>query len=120
MNVKGIVSIFTYGFEKAKENFEDANCEYISLCDFENLLLQAFKNKLYYRSRTSLYYKNGEKTLLNGINRIMATFSGPEVLVENLTAEQLFDKLSNLTNLKEIIPSNIDVLKLLKTHVLLK
>tara|TARA_Y100001954_G_scaffold59638_1_gene64621 strand:- start:2057 stop:2698 length:642 start_codon:yes stop_codon:yes gene_type:complete len=43
MNVKGIVSIFTYGFEKAKENFEDANCEYISLCDFENLLLQALK-----------------------------------------------------------------------------
>ena len=38
----------------------------------------------------------------------MVTFSGPEVLVENLTAEQLFDKLSNLTNLKEIIPSNID------------
>ena len=43
MNVKGIVSIFTYGFEKAKENFEDVNCEYISLCDFENLLLQALK-----------------------------------------------------------------------------
>ena len=38
----------------------------------------------------------------------MTTFSGPEVLVENLTAKQLFNKLSNLTNLKEIIPSNID------------
>ena len=38
----------------------------------------------------------------------MATFSGPEVLVENLTAEQLFNKLSNLTNLKEIIPSSIE------------
>ena len=35
---------------------------------------------------------------------------GPEVLVENLTAKQLFNKLSNLTNLKEIIPSNIDKL----------
>ena len=38
----------------------------------------------------------------------MITFSGPEVVVENLTAKQLFNKLSNLTNLKEIIPSNID------------
>ena len=38
----------------------------------------------------------------------MVTFSGPEVVVENLTAEQLFNKLSNLTNLKEIIPSNIE------------
>ena len=47
----------------------------------------------------------------------MTTFSGPEVVVENLTAKQLFNKLSNLTNLKEIIPSNIDNLKLLKTHV---
>ena len=43
MNVKGIVSIFSYGFEKAKQNFENANSEYISLCDFENLLPQALK-----------------------------------------------------------------------------
>ena len=40
MNVKGIISIFNYGFEKAKQNFENANCEYISLCDYENLLPQ--------------------------------------------------------------------------------
>ena len=38
----------------------------------------------------------------------MSTFSGPEVVVENLTAEQLFNKLSNLSNLKEIMPSTID------------
>ena len=38
----------------------------------------------------------------------MVTFSGPEVVVENLTAKQLFNKLSNLTNLKEIIPSSIE------------
>ncbi|MAO71279.1 MAG: orotate phosphoribosyltransferase [Flavobacteriales bacterium] len=43
MNVKGIISIFNYGFEKAKQNFENANCEYISLCDYENLLPQALK-----------------------------------------------------------------------------
>lgn len=38
----------------------------------------------------------------------MSTFSGPEVVVENLTAEQLFNKLSNLSNLKEIMPSTIE------------
>ena len=43
MNVKGLVSIFSYGFEKAKQNFENANSEYISLCDYENLLPQALK-----------------------------------------------------------------------------
>ena len=43
MNVKGLVSIFTYGFEKAKQNFENANSEYISLCDYEILLPQALK-----------------------------------------------------------------------------
>ncbi len=43
MNVKGIISIFNYGFEKAKQNFENANCEFISLCDYENLLPQALK-----------------------------------------------------------------------------
>ena len=48
---------------------------------------------------------------------LCATFSGPEVIVENLTAEQLFNKLSNLTNLKEIIPSNIDSFSLMKTHM---
>ena len=43
MNVKGLVSIFNYGFEKAKQNFENANSEYISLCDYETLLPQALK-----------------------------------------------------------------------------
>ena len=38
----------------------------------------------------------------------METFRGPEVVVENLTAKQLFNKLSNLTNLRDIIPSSIN------------
>tara|TARA_B100001013_G_C24389311_1_gene355431 strand:- start:55 stop:447 length:393 start_codon:yes stop_codon:yes gene_type:complete len=38
----------------------------------------------------------------------MATFTGPEVVVENLNAEQLFNKLSDLNNLKEIMPSSIE------------
>ena len=32
----------------------------------------------------------------------MATFSGPEVVVSNLSAEELYNKLSDLNNLKEI------------------
>ena len=38
----------------------------------------------------------------------MATFTGPEIVVENLSAEQLFNKLSDLNNLKEIMPSSIE------------
>ena len=38
MNVKGIVSIFTYGFDSAAENFKKAECEYVSLCDYSTLL----------------------------------------------------------------------------------
>ena len=38
MNVKGIVSIFTYGFDAAAENFKKAECEYVSLCDYSTLL----------------------------------------------------------------------------------
>ena len=38
MNLKGIVSIFTYGFDAAAENFKKAECEYVSLCDYSTLL----------------------------------------------------------------------------------
>jgi orotate phosphoribosyltransferase len=45
MKVKGMVSIFTYGFDTASENFKNANCEYISLCDYNSLLPEAIKQK---------------------------------------------------------------------------
>jgi orotate phosphoribosyltransferase len=45
MKVKGMVSIFTYGFDTASENFKNANCEYISLCDYNTLLQEAIKQK---------------------------------------------------------------------------
>ena len=45
MKVEGIVSIFTYGFNEASKNFKDANCEYISLCDYNTLLLEAIQQK---------------------------------------------------------------------------
>lgn len=42
-NVKGMLSVFTYGFEKAKKNFEKANCRLIPLCDYDHLIEQALK-----------------------------------------------------------------------------
>ena len=41
MLVKGITSIFTYGFDAATKNFEKAHCKYLSLCDYNTLLQQA-------------------------------------------------------------------------------
>ena len=34
LNVKGLISIFTYGFNAATENFKKADCEFISLCNY--------------------------------------------------------------------------------------
>ena len=45
MHIKGMVSIFTYGFDTATENFEDADCKYISLCDYNTLLPQAIESQ---------------------------------------------------------------------------
>jgi len=45
MNVKGMVSIFTYGFDAATENFRNADCEYVALCDYDTLLLQAIEQQ---------------------------------------------------------------------------
>ena len=52
LKVKGLVSIFDYGFEEAKQNFTNAKCDYISLCDYENLLPQALKTN--YITKTEL------------------------------------------------------------------
>lgn len=54
MNVKGLVSIFTYGFEAAKQNFENANCNFISLCDYENMLPQALETNYITKSELPL------------------------------------------------------------------
>ena len=45
MNVKGIASIFTYGFEASAKSFKKENCEYLALCDYNTLLLQAIKSQ---------------------------------------------------------------------------
>ena len=43
LKVKGVISIFTYGFETATENFKNADLEYLSLCDYNTLLPEAIK-----------------------------------------------------------------------------
>ncbi|MBC8266522.1 MAG: orotate phosphoribosyltransferase [Flavobacteriales bacterium] len=43
LNVKGLISIFTYGFDTATENFKKADCKFISLCDYPTLLQEALK-----------------------------------------------------------------------------
>ena len=45
INVKGMVSIFTYGFDAAAENFRNTDCEYVALCDYDTLLPQAIEQQ---------------------------------------------------------------------------
>ncbi|MBL0317173.1 MAG: orotate phosphoribosyltransferase [Flavobacteriales bacterium] len=39
--VAGMVAIFTYGFDQAKENFQEAKCNLVTLTDYDSLLKQA-------------------------------------------------------------------------------
>ncbi len=39
--VNGMAAIFTYGFDLSAENFKQANCELITLSDYDNLIEQA-------------------------------------------------------------------------------
>ncbi|MDH5412980.1 MAG: orotate phosphoribosyltransferase [Flavobacteriaceae bacterium] len=43
IKVKGMVAIFSYGFESADQNFEKANIELTTLSDYEHLLQQAIE-----------------------------------------------------------------------------
>ena len=45
VNVKGMVAIFSYGFEVARDNFEKAQVELYTLSNYENLLEQALDTK---------------------------------------------------------------------------
>ena len=44
VNVKGMVAIFTYGFDIAKSNFKSENIELTSLSDYNHLLKQALSS----------------------------------------------------------------------------
>jgi len=38
LSVAGLVSIFTYGFDVAEQNFKDAKCRYATLSDYDTLI----------------------------------------------------------------------------------
>ena len=42
--VVGMIAVFTYGFQIADDNFEDANCKLITLSDYDNLIPQAVES----------------------------------------------------------------------------
>jgi orotate phosphoribosyltransferase len=42
--VKGLISIFTYGFKDAELAFKKAKCTAVSLCDYNTLIKQALKS----------------------------------------------------------------------------
>ena len=44
-NVLGLTAIFTYGFQVADDNFENAKCSYFTLSNYETLIEQAAKEK---------------------------------------------------------------------------
>jgi orotate phosphoribosyltransferase len=44
-NVKGMVAIFSYGFDIAAKNFEDANLKLNTLSDYDHLLEQSLDSK---------------------------------------------------------------------------
>ena len=44
LKVKAITSIFTYGFDAAVDNFKKNNYNFISLCDYNTMIIQALKD----------------------------------------------------------------------------
>ena len=45
LNVKGVASIFSYGFTDSLNNFKNISSEYISLCSYDYLLEEALKSQ---------------------------------------------------------------------------
>jgi len=46
LDVRGLVAIFTYGFEAAHQNFVNAECPYATLTDYETMLSKALDSNL--------------------------------------------------------------------------
>lgn len=55
--VSGMASIFSYGFEQAKENFEKANCELFTLGNYQTLINQALDTKYITENEVKLLEK---------------------------------------------------------------
>lgn len=58
--VKGMIALFTYGFDVAKENFENANVQLHTLSDYNNLIEQA--------TETNYITEKDQKALINWRN----------------------------------------------------
>ncbi|MDG1147527.1 MAG: orotate phosphoribosyltransferase [Crocinitomicaceae bacterium] len=50
LDVKGLVAIFTYGFDVAHENFANAECPYVTLTDYDIMLENALSSNLISKS----------------------------------------------------------------------
>ena len=61
LKVKGMASIFTYGFDTANINFQEACCEYVSLCNYDILISQAIKSQYIEKSDLSILKEWREK-----------------------------------------------------------
>ena len=44
-NVKGMVAIFTYGFEEAAQNFKKAKCQLLTLTNYDTLINTAVQKE---------------------------------------------------------------------------
>ncbi len=65
--VLGMMGIFTYGFSVSEQNFEKANCELLTLSDYEHLLQHAAKNS---------YVTEDELTVLQQWRKEPSTWTG--------------------------------------------
>lgn len=50
VTILGMISIFDYGFDIAKENFKKAKCKLVSLSDYDHLIEKALKEKYIQKS----------------------------------------------------------------------
>ena len=46
LDVRGLIAIFTYGFDLAHSNFAEAECPYVTLTDYPTMLKSALSNSL--------------------------------------------------------------------------
>ncbi len=67
-NIKGMMAIFTYGFDVSKENFEQDKVTLHTLSDYDHLLEQALKTR---------YISKKEKYTLEGWRMDPANWSAP-------------------------------------------
>nr|HRO74162.1 orotate phosphoribosyltransferase [Saprospiraceae bacterium] len=59
-NILGVIAVFDYGFEKARENFRKIQCNYFSLSNYNTLIQEA---------RVSDYITKEEEAILTSWNQ---------------------------------------------------